>query len=48
MKIKTIMIKVPEDLHGQFKMAALKQKKTMTEILLEIVKKEVKKDQNEK
>ena len=39
------MIKVSEDLHDKFKMAALKQKKTMTEILLETVKKEIKKDQ---
>jgi len=45
MKIKTIMIKLPEDLHSKFKMAALKQKKTMTEILLSTVKKEIKKDE---
>ena len=48
MKTKTITIKVPEKLRAAFKMVALKQDKTMTDILLECVKREVEKDQNEK
>ena len=44
MKTTTITIKIPEDLRAAFKMAALKQAKTMTDILLETVKREVEKD----
>jgi len=49
MKTKTITIKVPADLRAAFKMVALKQDKTMTDILLETVQKVVEEDiRNEK
>jgi predicted DNA-binding protein len=40
--MKTIMIRIPEELHSQFKVIAAKQKRTMTEILLKIIKKTIK------
>ena len=46
--MKTIMIRIPDELHIKFKMCAVKQKKTMTEILLEAVKKTIKEDSDEK
>jgi len=48
MKTTTITIKVPTDLRTAFKMAALKKDKTMTNILLECIKKTVKEDKNDK
>ena len=44
MKTKTITIKVPEKLRSAFKMSALRQNKTMTEILLGCIRRHVKKD----
>ena len=44
MKSKTITILVPAELRLAFKMVALKQEKTMTDILLELIKKIVKED----
>lgn len=46
MKTKTITIKVPQDLIRAFKMAALRQGRTMTDILLETIKKTIKGDKN--
>lgn len=48
MKSKTITINVDPKLHTEFKMAAIKKGKSMTEILLETVKREVKEGKNEK
>jgi len=48
MESTTITIKLPEELRAAFKMAALKQKKTMTDILIACIKRQVKKDQKEK
>jgi len=47
MKTKTITINVDPKLHTEFKMAAVKKGTSMTEILLETVKKEVKDAKND-
>lgn len=48
MKSISITIKVPPDLRKAFKLAALRKGKTMTEILLETIKKVVKEDRQKK
>lgn len=47
MKNKIIAISIDPKLHTEFKMAALKKGKSMTQILLETVKKVVKEDKDE-
>jgi len=44
MKSTTITIKVPSDLRLAFKMSALRREKTMTDILIETIKKIIKED----
>lgn len=36
------MIRIPEELHSQFKIVAAKQKRTMTEILLKTINRTIK------
>jgi len=48
MKSQSITIKVPQDLRTEFKKAVLELDKTMTDILLETIKKVVKEYKNEK
>lgn len=47
MKTTSITIKVPKKLRSEFKLAALKQDKTMTDILLKCIKKTVRQDKND-
>ena len=46
MKTTTITIKVPQKLRAAFKMVALRREQTMTEILIEAIKKAVEEDVN--
>lgn len=48
MKTPSLTIKIPKDLHSEFKMAAIKLDKTMTDILIDHIKKVVKDVKNEK
>ena len=49
--MKSIVVNVPDDMHHEFKMFALSEKKSMTEILTEcmreILKKQKKKQEKE-
>lgn len=47
MSKKAINIKVPEDLHTQFKILAAKKKTTMKDMIIEFMKKAVEEDSKE-
>jgi len=46
--MKSIVVNVPDDLHHEFKMYALGEKKSMTEILTDYIKEILKKQESEK